>query len=70
MARGANALDGAKALGIALRVGEYVAKETAINASVSQGVEQAMLFAQQHRNDIIVQQASEVLSWLSAESVD
>ncbi len=70
MARGANALDGAKVLGIALRVGKYVAKETAINASVGQGVEQAMLFAQQHRNDIVVQQASEVLSWLSSESTE
>ena len=70
MARGANALDGAKALDIALRVGKYVAKETAINASVSQGVEHAVLFAQRHRNDIVVQQVSEVLSWLNAESTD
>lgn len=67
MARGANAVDGAEALGIAIRVGKYVAKETAINASVSQGVEQAMLFAQRHRNDIVVQQVLEVLSSLSTE---
>ncbi len=65
MARGANALEGAKALGITLRVGKYVAKETAINASVGQGVEQAILFATLHRNDILVQQVSEVLSTLS-----
>lgn len=66
MARGANALDGAKTLGIVLRIGKYVAKETAINASVSQGVEQAMLFAQRHQNDIVVQQVFEVLESLNA----
>ncbi len=65
MARGANALDGAKALGIALRIGKYVAAETAINAGVSQGVEQAMLFAQRNRNEVVIKQVGEVLSWLN-----
>jgi hypothetical protein len=68
MARGASAVSGAKRLGIVLRIGRYAAKETAINTAVGQGVEQAVLFAQRHRNDIVVQQVTEVLFAIGREN--
>jgi len=67
MARGALAVAGGQALKIPIRIGRYIVSETAINYSVSEGIEAAMLFAQQNPNQVVVKQAREVLSYLTAD---
>lgn len=65
MARGALAVAGGQALGIPIRIGRYVVSETAINYGVSEGIESAILFAQQNPNQLIVKQVNEVIAFIA-----